>query len=171
MSEELYSDGKWKIVRETASLPDGRTKTTERGYHFDTCHILAFPTPKTVLVLREFRAFNKTWVWMIPSGKIDKENDPLAAAQRELQEETGFRAKSMKHWCSMVHSETYVPVSHFFIASDLLRDPLPQDEDEMIEVHELGLEEAIKRILESPSPRMSSAFALLRYVREYPEAA
>ena len=61
-------------------------------------------------------------------------------------------------------------MNHFYIASDLVHDPLPQDDDEMIEVHELALLEAVERVLESPQPRMPSAFALLRYIREHPEA-
>ena len=169
MNEELYNDGKWRIVRETASLPDGRSKTIERGYRSDVSCILAFPAPKTVLLLREYRAFDGAWVWMLPSGHVDKERDPLKAAERELREETGFRAKKISHWCTAKHSETFVSLNHFYIASDLIHDPLPQDDDEMIEVHEFGLQEAIDRILESPVPRMPSAFALLRYLREHPE--
>lgn len=169
MTEELYNDSEWRIVRETASLPDGRKKTIERGYHVDTCHILAFPTPITVLVLREYRAFNQSWVWMLPSGKVDKETDPQKAAERELREETGFRAKEIHHYCSAFHSETYASASHFYIATDLVSDPLQQDDDEMIEVHELSLPEAVKKILESPFPRIPSACALLRYLREHPD--
>lgn len=171
MPEELYNDGRWKLVKETAPLPDGRKKTAVRGYHFDTCHILAFPTPKTILVIREFRAFDQSWVWMLPSGKIDKEKDSLLAAERELREETGFRAKNIRHYCSTVYSEAYASLNHFFIATDLVRDPLPQDEDEMIETHELTVHEALDRVLTSPFMRLPSAFALLRYLRENPVTA
>jgi ADP-ribose pyrophosphatase len=167
--EELYNDGNWRLTRVTASLPDGRSKTIVQADHFPTCHILALPTPKTVLLLREYRAFDGTWVWMLPSGKIDKEKDPHIAAERELREETGFRAGKMSHFCTMRISETYIPESHFFIATDLVKDPLPQDDDEMIEVHELPLLEALKRAQDTPQPRLASAFGLLRYINEHPE--
>ncbi len=169
MSQELYNDGKWRIVKETAKLPDGRTKTVERGYRSDVASILAFPTPTTILLLREYRAFDGLWVWMLPTGHVDKEKDPLVAAERELREETGFRAKKIRHYCTAKHSETFVSLNHFYIASDLVHDPLPQDDDEMIEVHEMSLQEAIDRVLNCPNPRMPSAFALLRYSREHPE--
>jgi ADP-ribose pyrophosphatase len=168
MLGELYNDGKWKIVRETASLPDGRTKTISRGYRSDTAHILAFKGDK-VLVLREYRPFDGAWVWMLPSGHVDKELDPLEAAKRELREETGYRANEISHYCSAQHSETLASVNHFYIANDLVPDPLPQDDDELIEVHELSLQEALDRVLTSPHVRIPSAFMLLRYMREHGE--
>ena len=82
MTDALYNDGTWRITRETASLPDGRSKTTERCYRSDVSSILAFPTSKTLLLLREYRAFDGCWVWMLPSGHVDKESDPLQAAER-----------------------------------------------------------------------------------------
>ena len=169
MTEDLYNDGKWRITRETAELPNGRKKTIVRGNRSDIASILAFPTPKTILLLREYRVFDHGWVWMLPTGHVDKETDPLEAAKRELREETGFRAEKISHFCTGMHSETFASRNHFFLATDLVRDPLPQEDDEMIEVHELPLNEALDKILEAPQPRMPSAFALLRYMREHPE--
>ena len=167
MHEELYNDGKWRIVRETAELPDGRKKTIVRGYKSDVVSILAFPSPGKILLLREYRAFDGGWVWMLPTGIVDKEKDPMEAAKRELREETGFRAGTIKHFCTGMHSETLVSLYHFYIATDLVADPLPQDDDEMIEVHEVTVEEAIDRVLDCKTPRMPSAFALMRYLREF----
>jgi ADP-ribose pyrophosphatase len=166
MEQELYNDGAWRLVRQTAALPDGRTKTAVRGYRSDTVHVLAFQHDK-VLLLREYRPFDADWVWMLPSGHVDKETDPLEAAKRELREETGFRAGKITHFCSAKHSETFASVNHFYIANDLTHDPLPQDADEMIEVHELTLEEALDKVLScGDNVRIPSAFLLMRYMRE-----
>lgn len=167
MKEELYNDGKWRIVRETADLPDGRTKSIVRGYRSDTVHILAFHEGK-VLLLREYRPFDGAWVWMLPSGHVDKEHDPLEAAKRELREETGFRAKDITHYCSAKHSETFGSINHFYVANDLVHDPLPQDDDELIEVHEVSLQESLDRILScGPNVRIPSAFLLMRYMKDH----
>lgn len=165
--EELYNDGKWRILRESASLPDGRKKTIARAYRCDAAHIIALPSPGRVLVLREYRPFYAHWIWMLPSGHVDKENDPLEAAKRELREETGFRADTIRHYFSSQHSESFVSQNHFYIASDLTKDPLPQDEDEMIEVHECSLVEALKNIQASPVIHMASAYGLSRYILEH----
>lgn len=166
MKQELYNDGKWRLVRETANLPDGRTKTAVRGYRSDTVHILAFHQEK-ILLLREYRPFDGEWVWMVPSGHVDKEINPLEAAKRELREETGFRANDMRHYCSAKHSETFGSVNHFYVAHDLVNDPLPQDDDELIEVHELSPQEALERVLScGPNVRIPSAFLLMRYIKD-----
>ncbi|MDA1292577.1 MAG: NUDIX hydrolase [bacterium] len=162
----LWSDKDWQVILEPATLPDGRIKKVVRVKRPDSAHILAFTKEKKVLILREYRPYYGEYIWMIPSGRIDKEKDILQAAQRELREETGFRAKTLYHWCDTNYSESIIGTNHIFIASDLEKDPLPQDDDEEIEVHELGIEEALENVLQSPYVHTASAYALLRYIRE-----
>lgn len=129
-------------------------------------HTLAFTEEKKVLMLREFRPYYGQYIWMVPSGRIDKEKDIFEAAQRELREETGFMAKKLDDWCDTNYSESVIATNHIFLASDLEKDPLPQDDDEEIEVHELGIEEALENVLQSPYVHTVSAYALLSYIRE-----
>ena len=168
MLDPLYQDHLWKIFKEEAALPDGRRKVVNRVHGHDSVHILAFPKPDTLLLLREFRPFYGEWVWMLPSGKVDKEKDVLVAAQRELQEETGYRAKVLKPYFSTRNSEGIVQTNHVFIAHDLERAPLTQDEHELIEVHEVSLRDAVKGVLENRYGKHTpTAYALLRYGVEH----
>jgi len=167
--KELFNQFGWRLTLEEAPLPDGKQKKkVVRVHRCDSVHILAFPTPSTILLLREFRPFYKTYIWMLPSGRVDKEHDIEAAAQRELQEETGFSAKSLERYCSTKHSESMDFTNHIFVAKDLVSDPLEKDEDELMEVHEMSLEEAIEKVLGSAVVHTTSAYALLRYTREHP---
>lgn len=164
--EELYNANGWRIVLESASLPDGRTKKVPRVERADSVHLLAFLKADQLVVIREYRPYYNAYIWMLPSGKMDKEKEMKVAAQRELQEETGYRAESLEHWCTTNHSESFIMANHIFIARDLVKDPLPQDADEMIEVHILPLEEALQKILSSPKVHTISAFAVLRYMHD-----
>ncbi len=164
--KELFNGSGWILTEEEAPLPDGRIAKRTRASFADTVHILAFDANGKLLVLREFRPFYKNYIWMLPSGHVDKETNPLAAAHRELREETGFAAGSMKFLWSARSSEKFKNQHLFYLASGLKNDPLPQDSDELIEVHHLNLEEALSNILESPMVHMSSAYALLRYLHE-----
>jgi len=162
----LWSDDTWQVIDESVALPDGRIKTSIRVKRPDSVHILAFPAPGKILILREYRPYYQQYLWMIPSGKVDKENDITIAAQRELQEETGYKAQSLQHYCTVQNTESIVYENHVFIASKLVESRLPQDADEEIEVHELSLEEALNNVLTSPVVHTVSAFALLRYMKE-----
>ncbi len=168
-SEELFSGFGWRVTMDCAPLPDGRIKKAARVGRCDTVHILAFPSPKKVILLREFRAFYGDYIWMLPTGRVNKETDHAAAAQRELQEESGFRAGHIRYYKSFYHSETFASANHVYVATDLRKDPLPPDYDEMMEVHEVTLEDAIAKVLGSSHPHSSSVCALLLYAREHPE--
>jgi ADP-ribose pyrophosphatase len=100
---------------------------------------------------------------MVPSGKVDKETDPYGAAQRELQEETGFKSKDLSPYFTSKYSERLQYTAHVYLAKDLIAEPLPQDDTELIEVHELPLTEALEKVLKSDCTHTMSAFALLHY--------
>lgn len=164
----LWSDKDWQVIREAAKLPDGRTKEAVRVKCADWAHILAFTNINKILMLREYRPYYREYIWLIPTGRVNKELDILEAAQRELREETGFRAEKLEHWCTTNYSESIIAANHIFLASDLTEDPLPQDDDEDIEVHELSVSDALDNVLASPFVHTTSAYALMRYLRENP---
>jgi ADP-ribose pyrophosphatase len=162
--ETLFDDLGWKITLEEASLPNGKIKKTARVHRADTVTMIAEIRPGTVLLLREFRPYYGEYLWMLPSGRIDKESDMTVAAQRELQEETGYRAAYLQHLWTANLSESLILTNHFFYAKDLTPDPLPQDDDELMEVHEVEIDEALARIESSPKVHLPSAYALRRFI-------
>ena len=167
--EKLFAGFGWEVSMEEAPLPDGRRKKAARVHRADSVHILAFPREGQLLLLREFRPFYGEYIWMLPSGRADKEVGVLQAAQRELQEETGYKASDIRHLWTVNHSESLTSANHVFLARGLTHEPLPQDEDELIEVHEVPPEEALERVLASKKVHLASAYALLRFLREKEE--
>ena len=166
-SEELFTGHGWRVTMDSAPLSDGRVKKAARVHRCDSVHIIAFKNQEKILLLRQFRPFYGDYLWMLPSGKVDKETDPDTGAERELREETGYRSLSMKKYCTTRHSESLDSANHIYIAHDLEPAPLPQDDDELIEVHEVSVDEAIARVLGSPHVHTVSAYALLRYARDH----
>lgn len=166
-SEELFHQFDWRVTLDTAPLPDGRIKKSVRVHRCDSVHVLPFLTEDTVLLIREFRPFYQEYIWMLPSGKADKETDILVAAQRELREETGYKAGSIEPFGKVNQSDTITITNHLFLARDLTRSPLPQDHDELISVESMTVQEAIGKVLTSPRVHTPSGFLLLQYAREH----
>jgi len=151
---------------EEAMMPDGRTKKGVVIHRSDSVHVIAFDEKENVLLLREFRPFYQDYIWQLPGGKVDKENDIAMPVQRELQIEAGVKAASLDHYCSVNLSDSVDMTHHIFIARDLSADPLPQDEGELMEVHAMPIEEALEKVLTSTKIHVISGFALLRYMKE-----
>lgn len=141
-------------------------KQSVQVHRCDSVHILAFSKPDHILLLKEFRPLYQEYIWMLPSGKVDKETDVPTAAARELQEETGFAARMMQPYGQINTSDSIAITHHIFLAHDLYSSPLPQDDDEMIEVHEFPIKDAIDRVFASPRIHSPSVVALLKYARE-----
>jgi ADP-ribose pyrophosphatase len=167
MSKILYQDDNWKIVEEEVELFDGRTTKRTWVCRSDSVSIIALKDSETILLLREYRPIYGEWLWMLPSGKVDKETDVKSAAQRELQEETGYKSNNLEHWFSCNNSETITQTNHVFLAKDLEKAPLEQDVDELIEVHEVPIKDAISDVAKNKYRHTITAYALLRYGAEH----
>ncbi|ALM09813.1 MAG TPA: hypothetical protein DEB30_03860 [Candidatus Peribacter riflensis] len=164
--EELYSGHGWRVTFEEAPLPNGKVKRVARVTRCDTAHIIAITDAGKVVLIREFRPFFKDYIWMLPTGRVNKEPDPKAAALRELQEETGYRADDISFLCKGSHSEGFPSINHVFVARKLTPDPLPPDDTELIETYECSVPEAIEKVCGSSHVHLPSAFGLLFYARK-----
>jgi ADP-ribose pyrophosphatase len=165
--QELFAGHGWRVTLEEGKFPDGRMKEMACVHRCDSVHIIAVPSAGRVLLLREYRPMRQQWRWLIPGGKMDKEHetDPLLAAQRELQEETGFKAAHMKSLIVVNPAELIIQRNHIFVATDLSPSPLPCDDDELIEVHDLPLNEALQNLFSQEPASLISTFSLLLHQR------
>ena len=94
--ETIYEGGIFKIKHRKIFYPDGSEQTHEYCQRFDSVTALVFDEKDRILLTREFRESRNRYVWFLPSGKIDKNEKPEQAMQRELREEIGKRANTLK---------------------------------------------------------------------------
>jgi ADP-ribose diphosphatase len=89
----------------------------------------------TVLLIREYAAGIDRYELALPKGRIEEQEDLLAAADRELKEEVGYGARSLHHLTSMSVAPGYMGhFTHVVLARDLYPDKQQGDEPEEIEV-------------------------------------
>src|SRR5699024_4738873 len=118
---------------------------------------------KAVFVKQFRKPVNQLFI-EIPAGLINSdETDPLSAAERELEEETGYQADEWKLITSFYSSpgftDEYLTV---YEAQGLkkIENPLPKDEDEFLEVVELSFDEAWQYYEEKVIRDAKTVFAL-----------
>ncbi|GIP08295.1 MAG: NUDIX hydrolase [Paenibacillus macerans] len=145
-SEPVFSGKMISLQVDTVKLPDGTMATREVVKHPGAVAVLAVHEGRLLLVDQYRQAMGRCEL-EIPAGKLEKGEDPLEAAARELQEETGYTCGKLTHLHSFYTSPGFADeVIHLYWAEELSAGEMEPDEDEFIEVHEATLEEVLQHI-------------------------
>jgi len=101
-----------------------------------------------IVLVKQFRKPLERVFLEIPAGKIDPgETDTLNTGKRELQEETGYTAKTWIKLGQIIPCPGYcTEILHLYLAKDLEAGSQNLDHGEFVEVVELKIDEAIKMI-------------------------
>lgn len=81
------------VVRDTVRLPDGAQATREFVLHPGAVMVIALLDDGQLVLERQYRHPMQRVMIELPAGKLDAGESSLACAQRELFEETGYRAR------------------------------------------------------------------------------
>jgi ADP-ribose pyrophosphatase len=167
LSSRRAYEGKIVSVRvDRVVLPDGHEASREVVEHNQAVAIVPVADDGRVLFVRQYRLPAGRVMLEVPAGSLDGDEAPEAAAQRELQEETGVRAGRMERiggfWVAPGYCTEYI---HVYLARDLTEDRLDGDEDERIEVESLTLDDALARIDRGDIDDAKSICGLLQYAR------
>lgn len=96
-SEELLRGNFLHVRRDTVALPDGTTATREFILHPGAVMMIPLLDDGRVVLERQFRYPMQRVMTEFPAGKIDRGEDHLDCARRELLEETGYVAAEWAH--------------------------------------------------------------------------
>ena len=125
---------------------EGRKVRREIIKHPGAAAILAFDEKDKIILVRQHR-FPLGYILEIPAGTLEKGESPKRCALREIQEETGYKAKGMTHLITYYPSVGYnTEAIHCFVASGLTRVKTKLDTDEFITVKKMELSKLIKLI-------------------------
>jgi ADP-ribose pyrophosphatase len=167
LHSEWIHDGKIVNLRiDTVRLPDGHEASREIVEHSQAVAVVPVDAEGRVVLVRQYRLPVEAVLLEVPAGSLDPGEDPETAAQRELQEETGFRAGTLERltgfWVAPGFCTEYI---HVYLATSLTEDRLQGDEDERIEVETLSLDDALARIDSGVIEDAKSICGLLQYAR------
>ncbi|MEW8511293.1 MAG: ADP compounds hydrolase NudE, partial [Candidatus Thiodiazotropha sp.] len=90
---------------------------------------------ETVLLIREYSAGSQDYQLGLPKGRMERDEEPLEAANREIREEIGYGARDLRLLKTFTIAPAYIRhQTHVILARDLYPDRQPGDEPEPIEV-------------------------------------
>ena len=138
---------KGKVVTlnlETVTLPNGATVELEVVRHPGAAAIVPMKDERTVILIRQFRLAAGGFIYEIPAGKLFPGEDPCLCAERELEEEIGYRAGVIERLETFFTAPGFTDeIMHLFLATALTKTVQKLDHDEVLEVVEMPLEQAI----------------------------
>jgi len=148
----IYQGRKFRVEQITLPAGDGtREMTVVR--HPGACAILpilhepAGGRPATIVMIRNQRPAVGQTLWELPAGTIDPGEEPLPCANRELIEETGYRAATLEAFGRFYTTPGMTDeVMHVFVARGLTQVGQDLDDGEHIEVREVAADEAMAMI-------------------------
>lgn len=147
MVKPIYKGTVVTLNVDTVRLPNGHTIDLEVIRHPGASAVVPMKEDGTVVLIRQFRHAANGFIYEIPAGKLHPKEDPLDCAARELEEEIGYRAGLFELLSSIFTAPGFADeVIHIYLATGLTIGTQNLDQDEVLEVVEMPLREAISKI-------------------------
>ena len=162
LSSEMKFDG--KLIKVTYDIADvnGKEAWREVVHHPGASAVVAIDEDNRIIMEKQFRYALNDYLLEIPAGKLDKGEDPLVCAKRELEEETGIIASEWIRLGTIATSPGFCnEVIHLYVAKGLSKGEIHWDEDEYVEVERYTFDELLQRITEEKIKDSKSLSALL----------
>jgi ADP-ribose pyrophosphatase len=149
-SREMFRGAVFRVTADEVVEPGGIRVRREVVRHTGSVVVLAIERRQGVdqiLLERQYRHAAGDFLWEMPAGRIDTGERALAAAKRELREETGYQAA---HWERLV---TFYPSPGFlsetmtiYLARGLKRGDAQPESDEVIRTRWFSLPDALHMV-------------------------
>ena len=167
--EKLFDGIVVHLERNRVRLPNGHEGVREVIRHVGAVCVIPVDADGNVLMERQFRYPHAKVLWEIPAGKLDsKAEDPLAAAKRELYEETGYTAETFTLLGELYTTPAFVDeVIHMYLAEGLSRADTEQhlDEDEFLTVESIHIDTLCDMVMRGEIPDAKTQIAVLKVKR------
>ena len=156
-----------KVFRDEVKLPDGKNGVREYIKHPGAVVVIPVCADGRLIFERQFRYPLRRAFLELPAGKLDPDEDILACARRELQEETGYVGAEWRHLGVMHpcigYSDERIEI---FLATGLHHVGHAWDEGEFLEIIRMPLAEARAEVFDGRITDAKTITALFWAERE-----
>ncbi len=147
-SKFIHKSRVFDVYEDQVILPNG--KPGRRGWikHNTSVAIVPLNTKNEILLIKQYRYPTKKFLLEIPAGNKDKGPESITqCVQRELSEETGYKARKLVKLFEGYSLPGYcTEYMYYYLALDLYPEKLQHDDDEFIELIPTPLKKALAMI-------------------------
>lgn len=143
-SNKIYKGNITEYEVQTVQLPNGKEAVREIVWHDDAAAVFALDNNQLICVKQYRKPIEKISI-ELPCGLVESGEKPDEAANREFEEETGYKATSLTYITEFYNSPGFTNEKLFIYEADnivTVEEPLQQDDDENLEVIKLSYDEA-----------------------------
>lgn len=148
---EVYRGPAFSVTTDDVLEPSGIRARRDIVHHTGSIVVLAIDErhkEPQILFERQYRHAAQRYLWELPAGRIDKGERELAAAKRELLEETGYSAARWKRIIRFWASPGFVAEAmSIYLARNLTEGKAQPEADEAIQVLFIPLSKAVRMVM------------------------
>ena len=162
-SMEHYRNSFLHIHEDDIILPDGGDSKRIVVTHVGAVSVIALTETKELLLVRQYRYPLGLETLEIPAGKLEPDEEPIATAKRELEEETGYTCGSLEILGSHATEPGFTNVIiHQFLATDVkkLDVALIHDEEEFVELLKINKDQALMMVATGEIIDLKTVYAI-----------
>jgi ADP-ribose pyrophosphatase len=151
-TSRLYSGRIVNLDLDTVRFPDDSTGQLEILRHPGASAVVPFLDPPRsddprVVLIRQFRHAADGFIWEVPAGRLDAGETPEICASRELEEETGMRARRLERLTTIYTTPGFTDERiHLFLAEGLEPGAEHREGDEFMELHTVRWSEVMQLV-------------------------
>lgn len=166
-SRRAYTGKVISLDVDQVRFPDGSTGELEMIRHPGASAVVPFLSDPggddpQILLIRQYRYAAEGYLFEIPAGRLNPDEDPADCARRELKEETGCSAASLDHLLTMYTTPGFTDEKiHLFMATGLEAGQTSHEADEFLDLHPTPLARALEMVESGEIQDAKTALGLL----------
>ena len=166
-TRRVYDGRVINVDVDTVRFPNGTTGELEMVRHSGASAVVPFlseltgPDPQ-ILLLKQYRYAAENFLYEVPAGRLNPNENPIDCARRELKEETGCEAEKLSFMTTIFTTPGFTDERiHLYMAEGLTRGASAHEADEFIETETMTLSHALSLIEEGTINDAKTALALM----------